>query len=728
MQRHELEKLSREELIAYAERLNVPRPRVLTQPELIDEIIARTARTDRERARSRGWLGKARDLLAKVIEQGLHLPDAARAIRTSPAAARSWPTPPPPLPTVTLAEIYAAQGHLERAVSVLDEVIAREPDHKEARELRDRFAEQTQRTRGRPPRATDSGRTEARGGAERAEAKAQEPAASEAAVNEAIPSEAAANEAIPNEAAANEVSAPQEARAEQATAQEEAAPATEAAAFAAEDEPSNVEAAEEVKAKSVETDEDTKTSSAETATESAAEAATETAAEAATETAAATATETATETASETATETAAETAANTAAEPPTEASAETSAEAANEAEEPAAERAVDPTPLSEPTREAPAVAAEDDGSGPRTERDEAAPPAAEAMPAEPTPSAEHGADATENAIEIDETVVDDRAIADLTERLRAQEETAQQEPAQQDTAQQDTAQQETAPEPAEEDLPETYDVDEVVAIAVDPETIYVYWEVRAVTLARALARRPSGRLALRIAAVSPSWDGPVTRTWEILVDALHGDRFIPDIPQGANVRVSVGWLDGGSFEPFAVGAEVASPRLAPSEVESREVGQWTPEIHLPASPVPLGRAPRASQGTWAPAPHGLDSPAPSPGAGPATSPGASAASPVPLSLGRPAPGLTALAPSGGAGPGIDRATRSAELTRSYFRTFAGNYIRGGASDQVRGGASDYVRGGASDYVRGGASDYVRGGASDLLWGGASDLARNRNF
>lgn len=338
------------------------------------------------------------------------------------------------------------------------------------------------------------------------------------------------------------------------------------------------------------------------------------------------------------------------------------------------------------------------------TERDEAAPPAAEVMAAEPPPNAEHGADAAENAADIDETVVDDQAIADLTERLRAQEEPAQQEPAQQ--------------EPAEEDLPETYDVDEVVAIAVDPETIYVYWEVRAVTLARALARRPSGRLALRIAAVSPSWDGPVTRTWELLVDALHGDRFINDIPQGANVRVSVGWLDGGAFEPFAVGAEVASPRLAPSEVESREVGHWTPEIHLPASPVPLGRAPRASQGTWAPAPHGLDSPAPSPGAGPATSPGASAASPVPLSPGRPAPGLTALAPRGGTGPGIDRATRSAELTRSYFRTFAGNYIRGGASDQVRGGASD---------LWGGASDYVRGGASDLLWGGASDLARNRS-
>jgi hypothetical protein len=64
MQRNELEGLTREELIAHAERLGVPRPRVLTQPELVDEIINRTARSERERAKSRGWLGRARDLLA----------------------------------------------------------------------------------------------------------------------------------------------------------------------------------------------------------------------------------------------------------------------------------------------------------------------------------------------------------------------------------------------------------------------------------------------------------------------------------------------------------------------------------------------------------------------------------------------------------------------------------------------------------------------------------------
>ncbi|NUQ79403.1 MAG: hypothetical protein HUU21_38325, partial [Polyangiaceae bacterium] len=74
----------------------------------------------------------------------------------------------------------------------------------------------------------------------------------------------------------------------------------------------------------------------------------------------------------------------------------------------------------------------------------------------------------------------------------------------------------------------------------------------------------------------------------------------------------------------------------------------------------------------------------------------------------RPAPGLTALAPREGSGPGIDRATRSAELARSYFRTVAGSYIRSGASELVRGGASELSWGGASDRIRGGASDLAR--------------------
>src|SRR5689334_10152212 len=100
MDRRELLDLSREELVARAERLGVARPRVLTQPELCDEILSRTAKSDRERAKTRGWLGRARDLIAGVVERGLHLPEVARVLRSAPSGG-NWPPPPPPLPTIT---------------------------------------------------------------------------------------------------------------------------------------------------------------------------------------------------------------------------------------------------------------------------------------------------------------------------------------------------------------------------------------------------------------------------------------------------------------------------------------------------------------------------------------------------------------------------------------------------------------------------------------------------
>jgi hypothetical protein len=139
--RTELERLDRDTLIARAEQSGVVRARILTRPELIDEIIVRAAhaaagRAD-EVARVRGFFGRARDLLSRVIERGLHLPDAAERI-----LARTLPPPPregAPLPTVTLAEIYAAQGHRERAVATLKNVLDREPEHETARRLIERL-------------------------------------------------------------------------------------------------------------------------------------------------------------------------------------------------------------------------------------------------------------------------------------------------------------------------------------------------------------------------------------------------------------------------------------------------------------------------------------------------------------------------------------------------------------------------------------------------------------
>ena len=83
MERAELERLDRDTLITQAESVGVIRAAVLTRPELIDELLVRTAkrRDDPALGRARGLFGRARDLLARVIERGLHLPDAGERVR-----------------------------------------------------------------------------------------------------------------------------------------------------------------------------------------------------------------------------------------------------------------------------------------------------------------------------------------------------------------------------------------------------------------------------------------------------------------------------------------------------------------------------------------------------------------------------------------------------------------------------------------------------------------------
>jgi hypothetical protein len=135
----ELESYSRSELIARADAIGVENAKVLTRTELVDEIVRLSVTDPLERRIARGLLGVARDLVARVVERGLHLPDAAAVIRGS----RTKPPTSderPPIATVTLAEIYAHQGHRSRALGVLDEVLVNEPDHAAARALRDRVA------------------------------------------------------------------------------------------------------------------------------------------------------------------------------------------------------------------------------------------------------------------------------------------------------------------------------------------------------------------------------------------------------------------------------------------------------------------------------------------------------------------------------------------------------------------------------------------------------------
>ena len=138
MDRGQLEALDRESLVMRAQAAGIRRARILTRPELIDELLRLDPNIDEAALkRSRGFFGRARDLLTKVVERGLHLPDAADRLR----AALSTPLPevprpePQAVPTVTLAEIYAAQGHKQRAIETLERVLEREPDHGPARAL-----------------------------------------------------------------------------------------------------------------------------------------------------------------------------------------------------------------------------------------------------------------------------------------------------------------------------------------------------------------------------------------------------------------------------------------------------------------------------------------------------------------------------------------------------------------------------------------------------------------
>jgi hypothetical protein len=134
----EFESASRNDLIARAEALGIEKADVLTRVELIDEIVKRTIADPIERRLARGLLGAARDLVARVVERGLHLPDAAALIRGLQHVALNPGTTP--IATVTLAEIYAGQGHRDRALAVLNEVLRLEPDHIAARKLREKVA------------------------------------------------------------------------------------------------------------------------------------------------------------------------------------------------------------------------------------------------------------------------------------------------------------------------------------------------------------------------------------------------------------------------------------------------------------------------------------------------------------------------------------------------------------------------------------------------------------
>lgn len=420
MDRQKLESLTREELVALAGELGIVRPRSLTIPELMDEIVSRTASSERDKARSRGWFGRARNLLASVIERGLHLPDVVKALRNAPSS-RPWPVAPPPLATMTLAEIYAAQGHVDKALHVLDEIITREPEHADARALRQRLDPQTS-IKKKPETA----------------AKREEPLTS--------------NESPPVVEASKAVHVDDVEDAAQAPV--DATPAVV--------ETNHVEAVS-FEPVSATTEVATEPVVAESATVAVAVVSVPS----------------------------------ETASQPVVEVVAPQIAAATDEPDE--------------------AVEASDDEES------------VEAESFEDEPST---------------------AAFDSSDR----------------------------PDIEELPLPERYNVDEIVGIAVDPTTVYVYWEVRPIVLARAHARLSEGTMVVRLVSVTPSWDGPVVEQRDLHIDALYGDLYVRGLRAGSNVRIGVGWLVHGTFAPFAIGEPVATPRKEPAFATASKFARWTPQ------------------------------------------------------------------------------------------------------------------------------------------------------
>jgi hypothetical protein len=344
MNRAELERLDREALIAHAEEAGVTRARILTRPELVDELLLRSAVDQATKQRARGLFGRARDLLARVVEQGLHLPDAAERIRAMGGVVPpSRPSAPAALPTVTLAEIYAAQGHRDRALETLDRVIGREPDHAAARALRAQLAD--------------------------------------ASFPVPLPN-------IPPEGEDDDLR------------------------LDADDPPAEVAGGDDVLAD----------------------------------------------------------------AEPPVP-------------DDIAAEAAVAPQSPPEPAH-----------------------------------------------------MLDD------------------------------------AP------LPPRYDVDECIAIPVDPTTLYVYWEIRQKTLDYLRATRPGGTVSLRAVVIVPTWDGPRSSVRDHDVHSELGDYFVRDLPGGCVVRVAVGYRQGDAFVAVAHSPSLETPPGAPAPVVGDVLVRWTPHGAVPVT------------------------------------------------------------------------------------------------------------------------------------------------
>ena len=385
MDKGKLTALSREALIERAEALGVRRARFLTRPELVDEILLAESKVEGDkRGVTRGMFGVARDLLARLVERGLHLPDAAERIRGANA-------PPRPrmqassIPTVTLAEIYAAQGHHTRAVETLERLLREEPDHEEAQQMLERLRKQApavEAEHAAPAESSENG--------ERAED-----------ANDAVTAEVQAVEATTVEVAA-------------------------------------------VLHASLESSADEGEAAADSSVKEA-----------------------------------------NTEPDLPTESDSISKL-----------------SPESDDTNKLP----------------------------------------PESGTNKPITMLDDGP------------------------------------------LPPRYDVDECVALPVDPRTVFVYWELREATVRNVIARvGAGGTIALRVAVLEPTWDGPTYSRFEHDVHVTLGEYFLRELPEGAVVRVAVGYrAPNGELVPLAHSELFEAANAERAAMPSPVLYSWSPSGMTP--------------------------------------------------------------------------------------------------------------------------------------------------
>ncbi len=132
--------------------------------------------------------------------------------------------------------------------------------------------------------------------------------------------------------------------------------------------------------------------------------------------------------------------------------------------------------------------------------------------------------------------------------------------------------------------LPTHYDVDECVAIPVDPNTLYVYWEVRRLTLEYLRARQPGGTIALRVVVIEPTWEGPKTSLRDYDGQSQIGDLFVDGLPNGCVVRVAIGYLSAGVFLSVAHSPALETAHGAPSALVADALVRWTPQGAIPVA------------------------------------------------------------------------------------------------------------------------------------------------